>query len=184
MKRLILLFGFLFVIAILPLLAKQSNISEPNYPGIETRLLAMENRLDALEQRVNQLEKSPQRPIPKMLTDPNKDAMRTEILNKQIQEARNTIESVKKEIKAIPWPSKSEDRLDATNKKLKLFSDQEMNYLKIIRLAERNPDIKVDVTKEKKELIECQASKKKTESEKERLEKMIEDSKKETVPEK
>jgi hypothetical protein len=183
MKRLILLFGFLFAISILPLLAKQSNISEPNYPAIETRLLAMEKRLDALEQRVNQLEK-PQRPFPKLLTDPNKDALRTERFNKQIQEARNTIESVKKQIKALPWPDKPEDRLEVTNKKWDLFSNQEMNYLKIIRLAERNPDLGVGIKNEKKELIECQDSKKKTELEKQRLQKMIEDSKKEAVPEK
>lgn len=183
MKRLVLLFGFLFVISILPLLAKESNISEPNYQAIENRLLAIEKRLDVLEQRVNQLENR-RRPIPNLSTDTNKDAFRTERLNKQIQEARNTVETARKQIEALPWPDKPEDQLEAINKRWKLLSNQEIGYLKIIRLAERNPDLGVDVTNEKKELIECQGIKKRIELEKQRLQEMIEGSKKESSTEK
>jgi hypothetical protein len=172
MKRFILLLGFLFVISILPLLAKESNISEPKYQAIENRLLAIEKRLDVLEQRVDLLEKF-QRPIPKFLKDPDK-------LNKQIQEARNAIELAKKQIEALPWPDKPEDKLEALNERWKLLSSQEINYLKIIRIAERNPDLGVDVTNEKKGLIECQGNKERIELEKQHLQETIEDSKEES----
>lgn len=179
MKRLILLLVFLFVISILPLLAKESNISELNYQALETRLLAIEARLDVLEQRVSQLE-NPRRPIFKPSMDPNKGTLLTERLNKQIQEARNTIELAKKQIEALPRPDKPEDQLEIINKKWKLLSSQEIGYLKIIRLAERNPDLGVNVTNEKKELTKCQDIKREIELEKQRLQEIIEDSKEKT----
>jgi len=212
MKRLILLVGFLFVISILPLLAEQSDISEPNYPAIEIRLLALEERLDAIEQRINQLEKPPrQRPISTLPTDPNKDALRIERLNKLIQEARDAIELIKTQIENLPfenenlpfenltgeyrlraiereWRSISDqelkDRLEATQNKFRLLADEELKYLKIVQWAERNPDLGVDVMDVKKDLIECQGDKKKTNLEIWYLQRIIEDRKKKTEPEK
>jgi hypothetical protein len=206
MKRLILLVGFLFVISILPLLAEQSNISEPNYPAIEIRLLALEERLDALEQRVTQLEK-PQPPIPTSSTDPDKNTLRIDRCTKIIQEARDAIELIKTQIENLPfenenlpfenltgehrlraiekeWRSISDqelqDRLKAAQRKFRLLADEELSHLKIVQLAEKYPDLGVDVMEAKKDLIECQGDKKKTDLEMWYLRRIIENRKKKT----
>jgi hypothetical protein len=207
MKRLILLVGFLFVISILPLLAEQSNISEPNYPAIEIRLLALEERLDTLEQRINQLEK-PQPPIPTSSTDPDKNEISKMRCNKIIQDTNNAIELIKTQIENLPfenetspwydesgnelralerrWRSLSDmelkDRLEAIEKKWRLLADEESNYLKIIHLAEKYPYLEVNVIAVKKDLIKCQGDKKNADLIRWRLRKIIEDRKKKPEP--
>jgi hypothetical protein len=116
MKRLILFTAFLLAIFFfLPLVAEQmesndletnvaeSDIAETNSTTTEMRLLALEERVDALEQRVNQLEgPRARRPAPELPADPDKDGLRKDRLNKQIQEARDAIEIAEAEIDSLP----------------------------------------------------------------------------------
>jgi hypothetical protein len=116
MKRLILFTALLLAIFfLLPLVAEQmesndleTNVAEPNIigtgkPTAEMRLLALEKRVDVLEQRVNQLERPrAKQSAVELPADPDKDKLRKDRLNKQIQEARDAIEIAEAEIDSLP----------------------------------------------------------------------------------
>jgi hypothetical protein len=114
------------------------------------------------------------------LAEPDKNALRIKRVNKLIQEARDAIELIKTRIENLPWPAEPKDKLKVINEKRRLLFDQERNYLKIIQLAERNPDLGIDVLAVKKELIKCQGDQKKAELEKQHLRKIIQGHKQET----
>ena len=111
------------------------------------------------------------------LAEPDKNALRIKRVNELIQEARDAIELSKARIANLTWPSEPKDKLKVIDEKRRLLFDQERNYLKIIQLAERNPDLGIDVLAVKKELIKCQGDQKKAELEKRRLREIIRGSK-------
>lgn len=170
MKRLIPLVIVLLAIFLIPLLAD----SEPNYHAIEVRMLALEEKVAALEQRINQLENSGYSPL-ESPTDSNDadsddaDSNDAELdcvrASKKIQDARDSIELIQKQIASldrIATPTAENDR-EVDSKIYKLIVDLERNYSKILHLAEKCPALGIDIMEVKKVLIECRAKKREAE---------------------
>jgi DNA repair exonuclease SbcCD ATPase subunit len=192
MKRITILTGILvilgvFFIPFLPAEQKDPNIAGPVFSAIELRISIIEERLDAFEQRLDQLENPRRRSVSNIPAESDKDALRIERLNKQIQEARDAIELIEKQIEALPSPIKLEleDNLKIATEKWQLLAEQELNFLKIIRLAEKCPALGIDVITAKKDLIECQGLKRETGLKRDQLWEQIQNKKIiNTVPEK
>jgi chromosome segregation ATPase len=165
MKRLIPLVIVLLVIFLIQLLAD----SEPNYPAIEVRMLALEEKVAALEQRINQLENSGYSPLESPTDSNDADSNDAKLdcvrASKQIQDARDSIELIKQQIQSLDGidTKTAENDREVDSKLYKLTVDLERNYSKIIHLAEKCPDLGIDIMKAKKVLIECQARKREME---------------------
>ena len=177
MKPLLICMGLLFVFFLAPVLAG----SEPNLPEMDTesRLTSLENRIEQLEARVEMLESRQQEEETSEgfegdESNPDRDKLRIERVNRQIETSLDKIELIRAEIESLPLDySSTENELTVVKKKARLFADMERSLLRIINLAERNPDIEIDIMAFKKELINCQAEKKKAYDEQENLREQI-----------
>ncbi|MGA2093503.1 MAG: hypothetical protein ABSH16_08875 [Sedimentisphaerales bacterium] len=102
--------------------------------------------------------------------------LRVERSGKRIQQMSDTIELNTTRINTLPltfcdeyhhhWPRANEldEYLGTATKKWTLLAEQKRNYTNIIHLAEKNPDLGVDVMGMKKRLIECQGQMEEVES--------------------
>jgi len=171
----------IFLIAVLSMAVIPCFSDEPNAPlntdnnSIESRIIALELRIIELETRIAQLESrrpaAAPRPNPVPQAAPDLDALRLERSQKQIQDARDDIKIARASIRTMPYPPfpTTQEYLETATKIWKLYSEIEDSYQKIIRFAEKNPELKVDIVSVKKDLAICLNDKRQIEIEKERI---------------
>lgn len=185
-----LLTGLLLAISILPVVTGQDepNVTEPNstedfYSLLEPRLSSIEARLDDIEKRLDRLERY-RKSVSDSDDEPDKDDLRTERCEKQIQDARDAVAVLQSKLDALPSPVKKplEVQLDIAKDKWRLLTNKERHLSTIARLASKYPDLGVDATAAQQDLGECQQQKKYVDSEKWRLVRRIRDSKKSASP--
>jgi len=160
----------LFAVGFLCFGTEPNDVSSSGHRSIEARLLVLEQRVDTLEQQVGRLQARRPGPSLSAPSDPNKDDLRIERLSKQIQESKENIVLTEKKIVELPpkWISQVPFKfskesipeviriLEVAKENRNLLNDQVRSYNKIVQLAERNPDLGVDVMEMKKNLIRCQ----------------------------
>jgi hypothetical protein len=181
MRRLLICTGFLSVFLIASVLAGP----DPNQPemNIEDRLTSLENQIELLEERIEllesqqQTEKTPER-AEEDESEPDRDALRIERAKEQIEAALYEIEIIETHIESLPLNySSKEDRLTDLRKKAGLYADMERNLSRIIYIAERNPEVEIDILPLQKQLINCRAEKKKAYDDQESLQEQIREDK-------
>jgi hypothetical protein len=197
MKHIAKIFFVVILLAAGPLCfgTEPNDSPDINCISLMERIAALEQRLSALEDRISQIETRRPTPVPKnpniapgSPVDPNKDALRIERLNKQIQDAKNAIELDEGRIQSLPpqyfsgglYKLRQKDvpelmrSLDTAKENCKLLSNQERNYNKILQLVKKNPDLGLDAIEAEQKLIECQGRNKKADQNLERIRALIE----------
>jgi hypothetical protein len=170
---------------------------EPNdslnsdYSPIEARIMALEDHLVALEDRIVSLELyrfvsslDDSNDTPLSPADPNKNALRIKRMLKQIQEIKAEI--VLNEGRIIVFPPQyvmegfrrcTADELNRILKAAKENRDSllanEARYKKILQIVERNPDLGLNVTDARRQLIDCQDRKKQADDNLDRVRELI-----------
>jgi len=107
-------------------------------------------------------------------TPESKDELRRTRAKAKLAELQKQIELAEAKVEQVYHGSSVEDELEDAKEKWELYAEQARCYKKLISLAERNPDLGLDVLRLKKKLIECEGKMKVQAERKETLRERIE----------